>query len=73
MSVIIGATGGLLIAAREARFRGRITSYVTAGVIAALAAGLGCVRLGVLGVTSMVVGIAIGSALGAVFIRRAPT
>jgi hypothetical protein len=71
LSVIIGMTAGLLIARREARWPGRFTSYVTAGVIAALAAGLGCVRLGVLGVASMVVGIAVGSAVGAVFLRRA--
>lgn len=72
LSVIIGMTAGLLIATREARWRGRFTSYLTAGVIAALAASLGCVRLGVLGVSSMVVGIAVGSAVGAIFVRRAP-
>jgi hypothetical protein len=72
LSVIVGMTAGLLIAARETRWRGRFTSYLTAGVIAALAAGLGCVRLGVLGVASMVVGIAVGAAVGALFLRRAP-
>jgi hypothetical protein len=50
--VIIGMTTGILIAARQARWRGRFTSYLTAGGIAALAAGLGCVRLGVFGVAS---------------------
>jgi hypothetical protein len=73
LSVIIGITAGLLIAAREARWRGRFTSYLTTGGIAALAAAIGCVRLGVLGVASMVVGIALGSAVGAVFLRRAPS
>jgi hypothetical protein len=73
LSVIIGTTAGLVIARREARWRGRFTSYLTAGVIAALAAGLGCVRLGVLGVASMAIGIAVGSAVGAVVLRRAPS
>jgi hypothetical protein len=73
LSVLVGTSAGLLIAAREAPFRARFTSYLTAGVIAALAAGLGCVRLGVLGVSSMLAGIVIGSVVGAVLLRRAPS
>lgn len=72
LSVLVGMAAGLLIASREARWRARFTSYLTAGVIAALAAGLGCVRLGVLGVASMVIGIAVGSALGAILLRPKP-
>lgn len=69
-SVSIGALAGIVIARREARWRRRLASFVTAGVIASLAAGLGCVRLGVWGVASMVVGIALGSMFGVAIFKR---
>jgi hypothetical protein len=69
-SVLIGAVGGVVIALRENRWRRRLTSLVTAGAIASLAAGLGCIRLGVWGVASMVVGIAVGSLFGVAFFKR---
>jgi hypothetical protein len=69
-SVLIGALAGIVIALRENRWRRRLTSLVTAGAIASLAAGLGCIRLGVWGVASMVVGIAVGSMLGIAIFKR---
>ena len=69
-SVVIGALAGVVIALRENRWRRRLTSLITAGAIASLAAGLGCIRLGVWGVASMVVGIAVGSMLGVVMLKR---
>jgi hypothetical protein len=72
-SVVIGTLAGLVIALRENRWRRRLVSFLAAGAIASLAAGLGCVRLGVWGVAGMVVGIAAGSLLGvAIFKRSAP-
>ena len=64
-SVLLGAGSGVLIAVREARGRARFWSFATASAIAALAASQGCVRLGIFGVTSMVVGIALGTLAGA--------
>lgn len=69
-SVLIGALAGVVIALRESRWRRRLTSLVAAGAIASLAAGLGCVRLGVWGVASMVIGIAVGSLLGVAMFKR---
>jgi len=68
-SVLLGIGSGLLIALREARGRARFWSFATASAIAALAASLGCVRLGILGVASMVVGIALGAIAGAVGVK----
>jgi hypothetical protein len=68
--VLVGTLSGLVIAVRVARWRSRFTSFMTAGAIAALAATLGCVRLGIVGVASMVVGITLGTTLGAVIARR---
>jgi hypothetical protein len=70
-SVLVGTLSGLVIPLRDARWNKRFASFMTAGAIAALAAALGCVRLGVLGVVSMVLGIALGSILGAAVARRA--
>lgn len=69
-SVLVGTLSGLVIPFREARWRKRFTSFLTAGTIAALAASLGCIRLGVVGVASMVLGIALGSISGGVIARR---
>jgi hypothetical protein len=69
-SAFVGTLSGLIIPIREVRWRRRFTSFMTAGAIAALAAALGCIRLGVVGVASMVVGIALGTTLGAFIARR---
>ena len=69
-SVLIGALAGIVIALRESPWRRRLTSLVTAGAIASLAAGLGCIRLGVWGVASMLAGIALGSLFGVAFFKR---
>ncbi len=61
LSVLVGLGAGVVIAVREARRRERFWSWFTAGAVAALAASLGCVRLGVLGVAGVVVGMAAGA------------
>lgn len=70
-SLLIGAGAGLVIARRETRARGRFTSFVTAGAIAGLATALGCLRLGVVGLASMLLGVALGSVVGAAALARA--
>jgi hypothetical protein len=59
-SLLVGIGAGVLIAMREARQQARLWSGVTAVTIAGLAAGLGCVRLGVMGIVSVMVGMAVG-------------
>jgi hypothetical protein len=47
-----------------------MSSFLATGAIASLSPGLGCVRLGVWGVASMVAGIAAGSLLGVAIFER---
>jgi hypothetical protein len=68
-SVLLGVGSGVLIALRKGPWRAQLSSFATASAIAALAASLGCVRLGVLGVASMVFGIALGAAVGAAVVK----
>lgn len=68
-SVLLGAGSGVLIAFREARWGARYWSVVTASAIAVLAASIGCVRLGVIGVGGMVIGIAVGTVVGATVVK----
>lgn len=70
-AVLVGGAAGMLIAARERGWRGRIWGWLTAGAVAALAASLGCVRLGIAGVASVLAGIALGIAVSAIARRRA--
>lgn len=69
-SILIGTLAGLVVALRENRWRRQLVSLFAAGAIASLSAGLGCVRLGVWGVASMVAGIAAGSLLGVAIFKR---
>jgi hypothetical protein len=70
ISLLAGAGAGVVIAVREARQRARLGSWLTAIVIAGLAAGLGCLRLGIAGVAGVAGGMA-ASAIGAArFTRR---
>lgn len=59
-AVVVGTAAGTYIGTRDRDWRGRFGSLLTAGAVAALAAALGCVRLGVLGVASVFGGIALG-------------
>jgi hypothetical protein len=59
-AVLVGTAAGTYIGARDRDWGGRVGSLLTAGAVAALAAALGCVRLGVLGVVSVFGGIALG-------------
>jgi hypothetical protein len=61
-AVLVGSVAGMWIGVRERKWRGRLSSWLTAGAIAALAASLGCVRLGALGLASVAAGIAVGIA-----------
>jgi hypothetical protein len=71
-AVLVGAAGGALIGLREHTRRARLFNWLTAGSIAVLAASLGCIRLGVVGVASVVAGLALGSIAMAALRGRAP-
>jgi hypothetical protein len=62
-AVFTGGAAGIWIGVRERKPGGQLSSWLTAGAIAALAASLGCVRLGALGLASVVAGIAVGIAV----------
>ncbi len=68
-AALLGIGAGALIAVREARQRDRFWSWFTAGTIAALAASLGCLRLGVLGVVGVAAGMAVGMT-ATILVRR---
>jgi hypothetical protein len=61
-AVFTGGAAGMWIGVRERKPGGQLLSWLTAGAIAALAASLGCVRLGAVGLASVVAGIAVGIA-----------
>lgn len=65
LALLIGCGAGAYIGARERQWRGRLQSVATAGAVAVLAATLGCVRLGFVGVSGVVAGIALGALLTA--------
>ncbi len=69
-AVLLGTGAGAMISLNQSRLRARASSVLTASAVAGLAAALGCVRLGVLGVSSMFAGIALGSLAGAAIARR---
>jgi hypothetical protein len=68
-AALVGIGAGALIAVREARQRDHFWSWVTAGAIATLAASLGCLRLGLLGLVGVMVGMAVGTT-ATIFARR---
>ena len=70
LGVLLGGGAGAMISLTQSRAGARVSSLVTAGAIAGLAATLGCVRLGVLGLSSMLVGMLVGSAVSAVVVHR---
>jgi hypothetical protein len=70
---LIGSSAGVVVALREARWRRRFSSLFTAVAITSLAAGLGCIRLGLVGLASMAVGLALGSTLAVALLRRSST
>lgn len=62
-AVLVGIGSGLFIGAHASSWHARLYGSLTAGGIAALSASLGCVRLGVFGVASVLAGIGIGIAV----------
>jgi hypothetical protein len=71
LAILLGGAAGVFIAFRESKGRRQLWSAVTAAGVAALAASLGCVRLGFVGLASVIAGIAMGMAGAAVTARRA--
>ena len=69
-AVLLGGAGGVFIGVREHEGRARLGSWIAAGVIAVLASSLGCLRLGVVGVASVVTGVALGVGVMAALARR---
>jgi hypothetical protein len=70
LALLLGGAGGAFIGLRETQWRARFWSWLAAGVVAVLAASLGCLRLGVLGVASVLVGVALGVAVTARVARQ---
>ena len=66
-AVLVGAAGGVLIGLHEHVWRARLYNWLTAGGIAVLAASLGCIRLGAIGVAGVAAGMALGSLATAAF------
>lgn len=64
-SVLVGLGAGALIAVREATRRGRTWSWFTAGTVATLAASIGCIRLGIMGIVGVVLGMVVGTVAAA--------
>jgi hypothetical protein len=64
LSALVGVAGGVVIAVREVRERGRFASVAAAATISVLAASLGCLRLGIASVLSVALGIAVGAGIG---------
>jgi hypothetical protein len=64
VSLLLGLGAGVFVSWREARWGARLSGLVTAAAITGLAAGLGCVRLGVLGLLALFGGIALGAVAG---------
>jgi len=63
-SLLLGSGAGVFVSLREARWGSRLSGLVTAAAISALAAALGCVRLGLFGLVALFAGIALGAAAG---------
>ena len=70
-AVLVGGGAGAIVGVRQGTRQRRLWGAATAGAVAALAASLGCVRLGVVGVASVVAGIALGVVGAAAAARRA--
>jgi hypothetical protein len=64
VSLLLGLGAGVFVSSREARWGPRLSGLVTAAAITGLAAGLGCVRLGVFGLLALFGGIALGALTG---------
>ena len=64
-ALLIGAAAAAYVSLREQSWPGRWQGWLAASAIATLAASLGCLRLGVLGLASMGGGIALGAATAA--------
>jgi hypothetical protein len=69
-ALLVGGVAGVWIGVRERQRSRQLSSWLTAGAIAALAASLGCVRLGAVGLASVVAGIAVGIAVMALVARQ---
>ena len=62
-SVLIGGTAGAIVALREATSKARNGHWMIAASVAALAASLGCARLGIASIAGVALGIVIGRAV----------
>lgn len=59
-SLLFGAASGVIVARRELIRPAASPQWLWAGTIAVLAAGLGCIRLGIASVVSVLLGIVVG-------------
>lgn len=70
LALLAGGCAGAYIGTGERRSPRQLRSWVSSTMVAALAASLGCVRLGTVGLASAVAGIVVGTALTAALGRR---
>jgi hypothetical protein len=70
-SILIGGLGGAVVAFRESTLKARSGHGITAAIVAALVASLGCARLGVASIAGVVLGIVVGRAATSVARRLA--
>lgn len=68
LSLLAGAAAGVVVATRERR--SPVSSWLAALSIVATAAVLGCSALGVFTIAGVLVGVALGSGVGAVLASR---
>jgi len=61
-SVLVGGAAGAVVALREASAKSRSGNWLLAAGVAALAASLGCIRLGLASVLAVTLGIVVGRA-----------
>jgi len=69
-SLLLGVGAGSLVSIRHVRCDARVRGLLTAVAITGLAASVGCVRLGAVGLVSMMLGIALGSLAGGTCTRK---
>ena len=69
VAALVGGAAGAIVGARTRDAKERLWGFMAAATVAALAAILGCIRLGLVGVIGVVAGIALGTVVTAAIAR----
>lgn len=70
---VLGLLSGLWLGQRSARRQVRLTSWLTAALVSALAASLGCIALGVPALAAVTLGLFVGATVSFKFTARGST